>query len=79
MSLESDIKLTRTDTTVDLSQKAEKGIPPHPCSVGYAWLTTTLERYVLISSLLEFMHMHLPEDKSFPSSGKHTCIEGERQ
>ena len=30
MSLVSDIKLIRTDTTLDLSQKAEKGIPlPH--------------------------------------------------
>jgi hypothetical protein len=27
MSLVSDIKLIRTDTTLDLSQKAEKGIP----------------------------------------------------
>jgi hypothetical protein len=29
MSLVSDIKLIRTDTTLDLSQKAEKGIPLH--------------------------------------------------
>jgi hypothetical protein len=30
MGLVSDIKLIRTDTTLDLSQKAEKGMPPLP-------------------------------------------------
>jgi hypothetical protein len=30
MSLISDIKLIRTDTTLDLSRKAEKGITPFP-------------------------------------------------
>ncbi len=34
MSLISDIKLIRTDTTLDLSQKAEKGMPPEMARVG---------------------------------------------
>ncbi|BBN14948.1 hypothetical protein MPTK1_6g15710 [Marchantia polymorpha subsp. ruderalis] len=35
MTLVSDIKLIRTDTTLDLSQKAEKGMPLHPNSELY--------------------------------------------
>ncbi len=33
MSLVSDIKLIRTNTTLDLSQKAEKGMHFFPCSI----------------------------------------------
>ena len=35
MSLVSDIKLIRTDTTLDLSQKAEKGILLNPAPSHY--------------------------------------------
>ncbi|BBN18742.1 hypothetical protein MPTK1_8g05100 [Marchantia polymorpha subsp. ruderalis] len=35
MTLVSDIKLIRTDTTLDLSQKAEKGILLHRKSEHY--------------------------------------------
>jgi hypothetical protein len=41
MSLVSDIKLIRTDTTLDLSQKAEKGI----------LLRSSASTYILASSL----------------------------
>jgi hypothetical protein len=43
MSLVSDIKLIRTDTTLDLSQKAEKGIP--------LWVSASL--YIPAHFLLE--------------------------
>jgi hypothetical protein len=42
MSLVSDIKLIRTDTTLDLSQKAEKGMLLQPST----------SRYILASSFL---------------------------
>jgi hypothetical protein len=41
MSLVSDIKLIRTDTTLDLSQKAEKGMPL-PSSPSLYILTCSL-------------------------------------
>ena len=35
MAYISDIKLIRTDTTLDLSQKAEKGMPFFQWSLGF--------------------------------------------
>jgi len=37
MSLVSDIKLIRTDTTLDLSQKAEKGMNCRVASKGFIY------------------------------------------
>jgi hypothetical protein len=61
MTLVSDIKLIRTDTTLDLSQKAEKGIPlisnpallilPRPPPPSHPYGTNpTSERYFYVSS-----------------------------
>ena len=55
MSLVSDIKLIRTDTTLDLSQKAEKGIPL-PSNIGHN-----------ISHLCPMLSQTLRDNRDLPS------------
>jgi hypothetical protein len=79
MSLVSDIKLIRTDTTLDLSQKAEKGMPlpcypflscisPKPLPIadrmGHCIVLLLLASYAL---LLSSSAPGFPSSLSFPS------------